>query len=934
MFIAIPQSLKNVTTNISPQHWRIQAIKIKLNNDNLLIINSYFPNDPHTLNFDDSSLNEMFEEITALLAGHSFDHVVLLGDINTDFIRRSGHVHAVSDFLENLNFVRSWEKFNADFSHVHEANGISYTSLIDHFFWNPAVNNQILECGVLHLVDNLSDHSPIYCKLEVNTAPKVSSNDAVQNTPKPSWKSASVEEKELFVNTLKDDLENIEKLDNLCEDVHCQNPSHLKAADDYLDEIVSIMENACEKTLPTPKVKTKNDEFKKKIPGWNTEVKKYQDDAQFWFAIWTSAGRPLNCQLHNIMKKTRNVFHYMLRKCRKSEEKIRSNKLLEACLDNNKNIFEEVKKLRKCKNDVANTIDGKSENVENHFGDIYENLYTSVDDKAELLLIRQKLDNDITNLSVNDVSRVTPTVIEEAIKKLNAGKSDPSFGFTSDCFKAAPPILTEHISNLIKTFLFHGHVSSVLLLATLLPLIKDKLGDHGSSKNYRSIAISSLFLKIFDWVVLLLFGINLQLDDLQFGYQEGISGTMCTWLALETISHFLTNGSEVFTCVMDMTKAFDKVKHSVLFKKLMETNLPAIFIRLLLVMYLLQSADVKWNNCRSRRFSLSNGVKQGAVLSAILYCFYTDGLFRVLRSRRNGCWLFNNYVGIVGYADDNWLLAPTRAALQDMINTCAEYASEHNLELSTDVNPNKSKTKCMIFLKKQRNVEPLKLNDTDLPFTNTAKHLGHFLDNSKCSIKKDMKVKRAMVIQKNNELCQEFFFTHPTSKLMLNQIYNFSYTGCQLWDLFCTESDQLENSYNVSVRKMLGLPINTHRYLIQPLANGTHVKQVFAKRFLQFCDQLRKCQKVAVRDTFEKIKSNVTTTTGKNLAELGQLLNKSPGDLSPSDAPNIEFERVADEDAYKINFIKELIDVKHGKLEVNGFSNDELEQIMDFLCTS
>jgi hypothetical protein len=83
---------------------------------------------------------------------------------------------------------------------------------------------------------------------------------------------------------------------------------------------------------------------------------------------------------------------------------------------------------------------------------------------------------------------------------------------------------------------------------------------------------------------------------------------MCTWLALETISHFLSNGSEVFSCVMDMTKAFDKVKHSLLFSKLMETNLPAIFTRLLLMMYPLQSADVKWNNCRSRRFSLSNGV--------------------------------------------------------------------------------------------------------------------------------------------------------------------------------------------------------------------------------------------------------------------------------------------------------------------------------------
>ena len=273
---------------------------------------------------------------------------------------------------------------------------------------------------------------------------------------------------------------------------------------------------------------------------------------------------------------------------------------------------------------------------------------------------------------------------------------------------------------------------------------------------------------------------------------------MCTWLAIETISHFVNNGSEVFTCVMDMTKAFDNIKHSVLFRKLMLTSIPPIFIRLLLVMYQLQSADVKWNGCRSRRFLLSNGVKQGAVLSAILYCFYSNGLFSLLRSRRSGCWMFSYYAGIVGYADDNWLIAPTRAALQDMINTCVEYASDHNLTFSTDKNPLKSKTKCMVFLKSRRNLLPLKLGDDDLPFTDTAKHLGHFLDNSRCMIKRDMKMKRAMAIQKNNELCQEFRFCHPTTKLTLNQIYNFSYTGCQLWDLFSREAVSLENSFNVN----------------------------------------------------------------------------------------------------------------------------------------
>ena len=544
MFIAIPQSLKNVTFNISPQHWRIQAIKIQLNNASLVIINTYFPNNPRTADFDDSALNEVFEEIGAIAAGQSFDHMVLLGDINTDL-----------EFIENHGRMSSWDKFGADFSHVHELNGVSHLSLIDHFFWNVSINDQISECGVLHLVENSSDHCPIYCKLNVDLIPKINVKAAHPSNPKPSWKRASNDEKELFTNVLKADLESIDILDNLCDDVHCRKPEHLEAADEYLDKIVSAMENACETALPKATTKTglKNDKSKK-VAGWNDEVKKHQDDAQFWFAIWNSAGRPINCELHRIMKRTRNIFHLVLRKCRKSEDKIKSNKLLEACLNNDKNIFDEIKKLRKCNTDVVNSIDGEAENVENHFANIYENLYTSVDDRADVLEISKKLEHQINILSLNDVARVTPEVIKDAIKKLNAGKSDPSFCFSSDSFKAAPAILTENISNLFKIFLIHGHVSSVLLLATLLPLIKDKLGDHCSSKNYRSIAISSLFLKIFDWVVLLLYGFNLQLDDLQFGYQEGVSGTMCTWLALQTISHFLSNGSELFSCVMDMKK--------------------------------------------------------------------------------------------------------------------------------------------------------------------------------------------------------------------------------------------------------------------------------------------------------------------------------------------------------------------------------------------
>ena len=111
----------------------------------------------------------------------------------------------------------------------------------------------------------------------------------------------------------------------------------------------------------------------------------------------------------------------------------------------------------------------------------------------------------------------------------------------------------DKLSTILQAFLIHGHVTIILLLATLVPIIKDKLGSNNVSKNYRSIAISSILLKLIDWVFIILFGVKFGLNDIQFAYQVGCSTTMCTWAVLETVDFFLKNGSEVFSCAMDMT---------------------------------------------------------------------------------------------------------------------------------------------------------------------------------------------------------------------------------------------------------------------------------------------------------------------------------------------------------------------------------------------
>ena len=182
----------------------------------------------------------------------------------------------------------------------------------------------------------------------------------------------------------------------------------------------------------------------------------------------------------------------------------------------------------------------------------------------------------------------------------------------------------------------------------------------------------SVVLKIFDWIVLLLFGEKLGFDELQFSYQNKCNTAMCTWLVIESTDHFLWNGSDVYSCFMDMRKAFDMVKYSTLFKKLMGRKLSPIFMRLMLVMYISQKANVRWGTSSSTSFSITNGVKQGAVLSSVLFCVYIDDLIKTLRKKETGCWINNSFVGIIVFADDIVLLSPSIDGLQEMIDTCSD----------------------------------------------------------------------------------------------------------------------------------------------------------------------------------------------------------------------------------------------------------------------
>ena len=199
----------------------------------------------------------------------------------------------------------------------------------------------------------------------------------------------------------------------------------------------------------------------------------------------------------------------------------------------------------------------------------------------------------------------------------------------------------------------------------------------------------------------------------------------------------------------------------------------------------------------------------------------------------------------------------------------------------------------------------------------------------------DMKVKNAKYIGRNVELNQEFSFAHPSTKLKINNIYNSHFTSSPPWNLFGPGALKIESSFNKSVKVMLDLPVATHRYLIEPLTGQMHVKKVLISRFLGFMEKIASSNKRAIKMLMETSKKDARSITGKNFRNIMLLVGKTSVDeVEKTDAENIKYHPIKSEDLWKVDAIQEIIEVKSRRLEIDDFNQDELEDILTYLCTS
>ena len=137
-------------------------------------------------------------------------------------------------------------------------------------------------------------------------------------------------------------------------------------------------------------------------------------------------------------------------------------------------------------------------------------------------------------------------------------------------------IILHCITTVCWALLAHGVVPEDFLVSILIPIPKGPRVDARNSDNYRAVALSSVLGKILDNIIACMQEESLATSNQQFGYKANLSTIMCSSLVIETIHYFESKCSPTCVLFIDVSKAFDRVRHIDLFNVLSKRNMCAL----------------------------------------------------------------------------------------------------------------------------------------------------------------------------------------------------------------------------------------------------------------------------------------------------------------------------------------------------------------------
>ena len=301
----------------------------------------------------------------------------------------------------------------------------------------------------------------------------------------------------------------------------------------------------------------------------------------------------------------------------------------------------------------------------------------------------------------------TPPTMDElnkAIDRLACGKAPGDDGIPSEILKSGKPVLLKPLHGLLCLCWEQGHVPQDMRHANIVTLYKNK-GDRSDCNNYRGISLLSIVGKAFARVALA----RLQTlasrvyPESQCGFRSGRSTTDMIFSLRQLQEKCEEQQMPLFIAFIDLTKAFDLVSRSGLFRLLQKIGCPPHLLAVIISFHENMHSTVRYNGATSEAFPVNSGVKQGCVLAPTLFGIFFSMLLRYafrdcnegiyIRTRADGS-LFNIarlraktkvtevLIREMLFADDAALTSHTEDGLQQLVSRLSHACKEFGLTIS------------------------------------------------------------------------------------------------------------------------------------------------------------------------------------------------------------------------------------------------------------
>ena len=314
----------------------------------------------------------------------------------------------------------------------------------------------------------------------------------------------------------------------------------------------------------------------------------------------------------------------------------------------------------------------------------------------------------MTSLDVDEVWR--------AIHRLKSGKAAGVDEIRPEMLKALGGEGFAWITRVFQVAWDSGEAPMDWQTGVVIPLFKK--GDKTCCDNYRGITLLSLPGKVYAKVLesRLRAIVESKILDEQCGFRPGRSTTDQVFTLHQTSEKAWEYAKPVYMCFVDLEKAYDRVPRDQLWQCLAEYQVDAELLVAIQSLYKNCEACVRVNGIKSKSFTVGAGLRQGCVLSPLLFVIFMDRIVRRSRGRES-VRIGNAVLGKLLFADDLALLTSSQADLQSALERFAAECEANGMRIST------GKTEVMVLSRRHTECT-LYVNGVQLRQVEEFKYLG------------------------------------------------------------------------------------------------------------------------------------------------------------------------------------------------------------------